>query len=143
MAGNNRKTKLRLMKESPFCFFCDMPLKNYDRIPDGERPPKDMATVEHILTKHERKKGECVEKVLACRMCNSKRGMEVNTRAQLSLKNNIMENKCFWFHNWDKWKVTGRGILKMGESVVGDYINQERICLDCGFIKINKQTQEL
>ena len=77
-----KKIKLRLYKESPFCFYCGIRTKIYKQ-EDGKKLPNNTATVDHIYTLHERKRGENVPKVLSCWKCNNTRGMINNRSVQL------------------------------------------------------------
>lgn len=62
------------------CFWCDIVVEDYgDREEQqklGIRDPDDMATIDHVKSKYFRKKGEAVEKVLACNKCNQKRALK-------------------------------------------------------------------
>lgn len=69
----NRTLKLKLLEEYGKCFWCDKEVKDYGQQPDGWRTPNDTATLDHMVSRLFRKKGESVLKVLACSWCNTRR----------------------------------------------------------------------
>ena len=73
--GSYKQLKLLLLKEIGVCFWCKITVKDYP-YEDGVPDKPDMATVDHIQSRFERKKGEVVEKVLACYKCNQRRAKE-------------------------------------------------------------------
>ncbi len=68
----SRYLKLELLAEFKYCFWCGIPVRDFV-IPDGERAPSDMATLDHVVSRFTRKKGDWVLKVLSCEHCNSDR----------------------------------------------------------------------
>lgn len=82
MGGPYRNAKLRLMNEDPHCHWCGILVVDYGMIPYGKRSPDDMATIDHVKSRVFRRKGETVEKVLACNVCNVRRGVEDNHAMQ-------------------------------------------------------------
>lgn len=74
-AGSTRKRalKLALIREFGVCFWCKIPVRDYGKIPELMHHPRDMATIDHLISKYHRKPHERVIKVLACDPCNSKR----------------------------------------------------------------------
>ena len=70
-AGNNRnrKLKLELMEKYGVCYWCGVKVIDYVA-QDGQRCPPNTATIDHLKSRFLRKKGEVVEKVLACNKCN-------------------------------------------------------------------------
>ena len=70
--GSYRKLKLALIVNDPRCYYCRKEVKDYGRLPDGMSNPKDMATIDHTVSRFFRKKGERVVKVLCCFSCNHK-----------------------------------------------------------------------
>lgn len=58
------------------CFWCGQTVVEHDipaEMPKGFTPPDNTATIDHLVSKHYRKKGEAVPKVLCCYKCNQKR----------------------------------------------------------------------
>jgi hypothetical protein len=51
------------------CFWCECPVIRHI----GANEPNNMATIDHMISRYFRKKGDEVLKVLACRRCNLKR----------------------------------------------------------------------
>jgi hypothetical protein len=62
--------------------------------------------------------------------------------------------KCFWNHDYSKWKVINKGKIQSscfnydtGETkvagITGDWIEQERVCKKCGFTQIDIQKENL
>lgn len=74
---NNRRRslKLALMREFKVCFWCGIEVKDYGDLTHKKSPP-DLATVDHMVSKFFRSKGEGVLKVLACAACNTRRSAE-------------------------------------------------------------------
>jgi hypothetical protein len=69
-----RGLKLKLLAIDPHCHWCGKEVKDYAtprRI--GEPYRKDEATIDHLISRFHRKKGETVGKVLACGPCNTRR----------------------------------------------------------------------
>lgn len=71
-----RALKLALLEEFKVCFHCGIPVKDCGRTEDGCRPPADEATVDHLVSRFYRKKGDIVLKVLSCNKCNQERTKE-------------------------------------------------------------------
>lgn len=67
-----KSQRLRLEKISPFCHWCKVEVVEY-ALKRNERPPNNMATIDHTISRFFRKKGTKVKKVLACHKCNSRR----------------------------------------------------------------------
>lgn len=82
------------MAKSDLCCFCGVKVylsTQEGRWGDYKSLPDNTATIEHMKTKHDRKKGEVVEKVLCCLKCNRERGIKVNRKVQLS---NVLFSKA-------------------------------------------------
>lgn len=50
--------------------------------------------------------------------------------------------KCFWFHDWDKWREIERGIIQRNnaeKSNIGNYTVQERTCKSCNLKELRHQ----
>lgn len=70
-----RDLKLALIKEFGACFWCDRAVRDYRRnFRRGERVPRDLASVDHLVSRFHRRRGDVVLKVLSCSPCNTKRG---------------------------------------------------------------------
>lgn len=70
-----RALKLEMLATDPHCHWCKVEVIDY--VPkEYESAPHNMATVDHLVNRRYRKKGEVVEKVLACHKCNSKKDTE-------------------------------------------------------------------
>ena len=84
-----RRIKLRLLEENPYCYFCGILVKDYGNFYSNRvrEYPLDMATVEHLKTRHQRKINPepNIPKVLSCYKCNHKRGLEANRSVQLKI----------------------------------------------------------
>src|SRR6266566_1043596 len=80
MANKNRREKL--LKESPFCHWCEVEVTNV--WPEGnKKPPANLATLDHVYDKWQPEERERAwrnndEKrtVLACYRCNQRRNDE-------------------------------------------------------------------
>lgn len=73
---SNRHRALRraLMEEfGSLCWWCDRTVKEYPPRVRGEGRRQDEATVDHLISRLFRRKGDRVVKVLACEPCNLKR----------------------------------------------------------------------
>jgi len=75
--GSYRPLKLALIKEFKKCYWCGVEVIDFIR-KLGERTPYNAATVDHLVSRYFRKKGEVVIKVLACDRCNQKRANKEN-----------------------------------------------------------------
>lgn len=78
--GNKPEFKLKnlLMKEfNGKCFWCDIKLDDYPY--SGGFEPSNMATIDHLISRYYRKKGDDVLKVLCCYSCNSLKAHLENT----------------------------------------------------------------
>ncbi len=73
-----RKLRLALMERYKVCFWCKVPVKDYDHnlFVKGVKIPDDRATIDHIKQRPQRQKGENTGKVLACYKCNERRSKE-------------------------------------------------------------------
>lgn len=71
-----RALKLALLEEYGYCYWCKRLVKDYGAREPGARDPDDMATVDHLVSRYYRKKGDIVDKVLACNKCNQARARE-------------------------------------------------------------------
>ncbi len=69
---NYHLLKLFLIEKYKVCYFCFQPVRDWPHI-DGGVQPDDSATIEHIVPRPYRKRGEITEKVLACCRCNQDR----------------------------------------------------------------------
>lgn len=67
-----RATIIEFLKISKKCYWCGIRVKLYPHI-DGVANPKDEATVDHMRSKVNRKKGEWEPRVIACAGCNIER----------------------------------------------------------------------
>lgn len=88
------------MAEDPHCWYCGVDLIDY-RLADGETPPPNHATIEHLISKTlvvakalDRRSHHIGPKVLACYECNYARGL---WDVQL---NNMVRNEY-----WQAWRV--------------------------------------
>ena len=59
------------------CFWCGIPVKEY-KIPNSIND--DQATIDHVVSRFYRKKGDNVLKVLACYRCNQARAIYENRK---------------------------------------------------------------
>jgi hypothetical protein len=73
--NNNRQLKLALLKDICVCYWCGVECRNHEH-KDGVSPPDDAATIDHLVSRFHRKRGEIVPKVLACYKCNNRRCRE-------------------------------------------------------------------
>ena len=63
------------------CIWCGIGVKQYyikKELSKGQRYPYDMATIDHLIPRPFRKRGEISPKVLACNRCNEERGVMYN-----------------------------------------------------------------
>jgi len=94
---NFRKTKLRLLKENPFCYWCGVRVIDYVT-KDGENMPDWGATIDHFVSKPFRNKHREVKKVLSCCKCN-----RIRSYKDLELlKNKLMTQP----KEQPKWEIT-------------------------------------
>lgn len=70
-----KELRVVLIKKFRFCFWCGCTVREYNHHPHAPQK-KDQATIDHLKTRFERKKGDIVEKVLACNQCNQKRAKQ-------------------------------------------------------------------
>ncbi len=68
-----RQQKEVLFAQNPFCHWCKRLTVIYGDNLLYKPHPKDLATLDHLISRYHRKKGEKVGKVLACNECNNKR----------------------------------------------------------------------
>lgn len=54
-----------------------------------------------------------------------------------------MKDKCFWGHCWGLWVKKEWGNIENDHGKVGDYFIQERTCLDCNYIEIDRQNTRI
>lgn len=74
----HRDLKAAFLKLDPHCYWCRREVRDYGpRVPQT-KSHKDEATIDHLVSRFFRKKGEIVEKVLACYQCNQMRSREEN-----------------------------------------------------------------
>lgn len=73
-SGSYRGLKLFLLEKYKICWWCGVFC--IDFVPrDGENnPPENMATIDHLVSRSNRLKGQSVPKVLCCYSCNEERG---------------------------------------------------------------------
>lgn len=74
--GGYRKVKLLLLEHFGKCYWCGHAVKDYGNIElfrNKRKIPDDMATLDHVKTRFERKLGQVVDKVLCCHKCNQRR----------------------------------------------------------------------
>ena len=80
VSNRNRELKLQYLAMGLKCFWCDKVVKDYGNTEAirkaGLKIPEDMATIDHMVSRYFRKKGEKVQKVLACDPCNNRRSHE-------------------------------------------------------------------
>lgn len=67
-----KELRVAMLAQFKYCYWCGVLCRDYV-VQDGEEQPKDMGTVDHLVSRHFRKKGELCGKVLACFRCNDKR----------------------------------------------------------------------
>lgn len=72
---SRRELKLFLLKKYEVCYHCGEKVKDYP-VTDGEKIPKNAATIDHLKQRPNRKKGEIVPKVLSCAKCNQSKNTE-------------------------------------------------------------------
>lgn len=74
---NNRNKVLReyLMADDSHCYWCGIEVIYFVPQPQPYKRhlPHNFATIDHKISRFFRKKGEVVEKVLACQKCNHER----------------------------------------------------------------------
>ena len=75
------------MAENPRCYWCGIKVIYFNTGPEGIQP-NNFATIDHIKSRFERRKGEHVDKVLCCFECNQKRAYEDSLKFQRSKGNN-------------------------------------------------------
>lgn len=68
--------KIYLMEKYGVCYWCDRKVFYYGPRQPGVTYPDDEATIDHIISRFHRKKGDVVPKVLACAKCNTRRSVE-------------------------------------------------------------------
>lgn len=68
-----RKLKLRYLEIFRRCYWCKRLCKDYPLIAPHSKLPDDAATIDHVISRYKRKKGDHVRKVLACNKCNQDR----------------------------------------------------------------------
>lgn len=76
MSRNRRSHLMRLYKHYPYCHWCQQRVVPPPApAPQGFRPPKDMATLDHVYSRLSTDDPMLRrEKVLACHECNHRRG---------------------------------------------------------------------
>lgn len=74
MRSHHRNLKLALLDAFKICFWCGIPVRDFI-IPNGEQAPPDIATLDHVISRFTRQKGEWVLKVLSCYKCNQDRNV--------------------------------------------------------------------
>lgn len=67
-----KELRVAMLEQFKFCYWCGIRCKDYV-FQEGKPQPKDIGTVDHLVSRHFRKKGELCGKVLACFRCNDKR----------------------------------------------------------------------
>jgi hypothetical protein len=70
-----------LIEKYGVCYFCNKPVKTYPH-KDGVGAQDDLATIDHLIPRPERKKRQIVQKVLACYKCNHDRNVEYQTKGK-------------------------------------------------------------
>lgn len=108
MSGGYRKLKLELMAKDKHCHWCKIEVHDHVQI-EGVRQPDDTATIDHLISRFFRKKGETVAKVLACQKCNLQRARDEEKLNQVEhLKKLRQKNKelgtCKMTRRWKKYK---------------------------------------
>lgn len=72
-----KKRRLRLLSQSPYCYWCGREVREY---PHQKQKPDDMATIDHLRPRAHPERlvpsTEIPQTVLACNGCNSKRNAE-------------------------------------------------------------------
>lgn len=70
-----RDIRIKLLKVKDDCYWCGKKVKEYSnfKFKKGKTIPADMATVDHLISRHFRNKGDVSPKVLSCYSCNRKR----------------------------------------------------------------------
>ena len=71
----HRVQKLELLAKDPHCHWCGKEVKDYGDL-TGKQYPHDLATLDHLVSRFFRKKGDVVKKVLACWKCNEERSLK-------------------------------------------------------------------
>lgn len=71
--GSRAQLRRALLRDIRVCYWCGIECKEYT-VQKGEKYPDDMATIDHLVSRFHRKRGEVVPKVLACNRCNIERG---------------------------------------------------------------------
>lgn len=87
-ARTYRDVRLALLEKYGTCYWCNRTVKDYPKT-NGQRSKDDLATIDHIVSRFFRKKGEKVPKVLACYKCNSKRAKNEERQIIRSRKQGI------------------------------------------------------
>lgn len=67
-----RELRLLMLEKHNTCYWCHRPVFDYPYVEGVETKP-DMATIDHLIQRPTRKKGQIVGKVIACYKCNIKR----------------------------------------------------------------------
>lgn len=65
--------RLFLIEKYGVCYWCSRKVKDYPQV-EGDKYRDDLGTIDHLISRKTRKKGETVGKVLACYKCNHERG---------------------------------------------------------------------
>jgi len=81
--GQYRKARrVAMWMKDKRCHWCGIETVEYPSEADfhlkGLKTPENMSTLDHLISRFHRKKGEDVEKVIACWKCNQKRAREEN-----------------------------------------------------------------
>jgi len=71
-SGSHRGILKYLVKEFKVCYHCGVNVF-YAAEKHGQKPPRNSATIDHLVSRFFREKGEKVPKVLSCHSCNQKR----------------------------------------------------------------------
>ena len=78
--GANSARRRRLYRRHPYCFWCGIRVREIPRRA-GQKPPQDLATVDHLNTRtmypdgRPQPRQRQVATVLACWQCNQERGI--------------------------------------------------------------------
>lgn len=75
LSTNGRKHRIGLLKKAQgtLCCYCDCQMVEIKRV-EGQTPPKDSMTLEHLLRVEDGGSHDLDNLALACYECNTKRG---------------------------------------------------------------------
>ena len=89
VSGGSHKEILKyLIKRFGVCYHCGVTVVYRERVKGYKQRGND-ATIDHLISRYSRKKGQKVPKVLACYECNQKRGNEGHNSCRQSVHDHI------------------------------------------------------